>query len=188
MILLHDAGGNTREETVKALPEIIHYFKSHGYKFTTIADVLHKSKADLMPAIKDDANSGILGSLYNLLIQLYFYGNLFLLYLFLSAIFLAVGRIVLIGVLALRQYAENKKNHRVLIPANQLPPVSIIVPGYNEEVTVIKTIQSLLKTEYPAFEIIFIDDGSKDKTYQLVNSAYGNHPLFNLLSTPHPST
>jgi cellulose synthase/poly-beta-1,6-N-acetylglucosamine synthase-like glycosyltransferase/peptidoglycan/xylan/chitin deacetylase (PgdA/CDA1 family)/spore germination protein YaaH len=185
MLLLHDAGGDTREETVKALPVIIHYFKSHGYQFTTIAAVLGKTKADLMPAIKDDANSGILGSLYNLLIQLYFYGNLFLLYLFLSAIFLAVGRIVLIGVLALRQYAENKKNHRVLIPANQLPPVSIIVPGYNEEVTVIKTIQSLLKTEYPAFEIIFIDDGSKDKTYELVNSAYGNHPLVKVLTKPN---
>lgn len=185
MLLLHDAGGDTREETVKALPGIIHYFKSHGYQFTTIAAVLGKTKADLMPAIKDDANSGILGTLYNLLIQLYFYGNLFLLYLFLSAIFLAVGRIVLIGVLALRQYAENKKFNRVLVPANQLPPVSIIVPGYNEEVTVIKTIQSLLKTEYPAFEIIFIDDGSKDKTYELVNSAYGNHPLVKVLTKPN---
>jgi poly-beta-1,6 N-acetyl-D-glucosamine synthase len=119
------------------------------------------------------------------LIQLYFYGNLFLLYLFLSAIFLAVGRIVLIGVLALRQYAENKKFNRVLVPANQLPPVSIIVPGYNEEVTVIKTIQSLLKTEYPAFEIIFVDDGSKDKTYELVNNAYGNHPLVKVLTKPN---
>ncbi|MDB4901665.1 MAG: icaA 2 [Mucilaginibacter sp.] len=185
MLLLHDAGGDTREETVKALPAIIHYFKSHGYQFTTIAAVLGKTKADLMPAIKDDANSGILGSLYNLLIQLYFYGNLFLLYLFLSAIFLAVGRIVLIGVLALRQYAENKKFNRVLVPANQLPPVSIIVPGYNEEVTVIKTIQSLLKTEYPAFEIIFVNDGSKDKTYELVNNAYGNHPLVKVLTKPN---
>jgi cellulose synthase/poly-beta-1,6-N-acetylglucosamine synthase-like glycosyltransferase/peptidoglycan/xylan/chitin deacetylase (PgdA/CDA1 family)/spore germination protein YaaH len=185
MLLLHDAGGDTREETVKALPEIIHYFKSHGYKFTTIADVLHKSKADLMPAIKDDANSGILGSLYNLLIQFYFYGNLFLLYLFLSAIFLAVGRVILIGVLAVRQYAENKKFNRVLVDASLLPPVSIIVPGYNEEVTAIKTIQSLLQTEYSSFEIIFIDDGSKDKTYEIVNSAYGNHPLVKVLTKPN---
>jgi cellulose synthase/poly-beta-1,6-N-acetylglucosamine synthase-like glycosyltransferase/peptidoglycan/xylan/chitin deacetylase (PgdA/CDA1 family)/spore germination protein YaaH len=185
MLLLHDAGGDTREETVKALPGIIHYFKSHGYQFTTIAAVLGKTKADLMPAIKDDANSGILGTLYNLLIQLYFYGNLFLLYLFLSAIFLAVGRIVLIGVLALRQYAENKKFDRILVPTNQLPPVSIIVPGYNEEVTVIKTIQSLLKIEYPAFEIIFVDDGSKDKTYELVNLAYGHHPLVKVLTKPN---
>ena len=185
MLLLHDAGGDTREETVKALPQIIHYFKSHGYKFTTIADVLNTTKADLMPAIKDDANSGVLGSLYNLMIQFYFYGNWFLLYLFLSAIFLAIGRVVLIAILALKQYSENKEFDTTLTNTTVMPPVSIIVPGYNEEITAIKTIQSLLKTEYPVFEIIFVDDGSKDNTYELVNSAYGDHPGVKVLTKPN---
>ncbi|ASU36075.1 glycosyltransferase [Mucilaginibacter xinganensis] len=185
MLLLHDAGGDTREETVKALPEIIHFFKSHGYKFTTIADVLGKTKDDLMPPIKDDANSGVLGSLYNLLIQFYFYGNWFLLYLFLSAIFLAVGRVVLIGILAVRQYTEDKKINRAVADITTLPPVSIIVPGYNEEVTAITTIQSLLKTNYNIFEIIFVDDGSKDKTFEMVNETYGGHPLVKVLTKPN---
>jgi peptidoglycan/xylan/chitin deacetylase (PgdA/CDA1 family)/spore germination protein YaaH len=144
MLLLHDAGGDTREETVKALPIIIHYFKSHGYKFTTIAAVLGKTKADLMPPIKND--SGIMGSLYDIFIVGYFYGNWFLLYLFLSAIFLAIGRIVLIAVLAIRQYAENKKLKKRRVVAEHLLPVSIIVPAYNEDVTALKTIESLLKT------------------------------------------
>jgi hypothetical protein len=39
---------------VKALPAIIHYFKSHGYQFTTIADVLDKTKDDLMPMPTSD--------------------------------------------------------------------------------------------------------------------------------------
>ncbi len=138
MLLLHDAGGDTREETVKALPEIIHFFKSHGYQFTTIADVLHKNKADLMPAIKDNANSGVMGTFYDIFIQGFFYGNWFMLYLFLSAIFLAIGRIVLIGILATRQYVEDKKENRRRIAAKDLPPVSIIVPAYNEEVTAYK--------------------------------------------------
>jgi len=185
MLLLHDAGGDTREETVKALPIIIHYFKSHGYQFTTIADVLNKTKADLMPAIKDDANSGVLGSLYNLLIEFYFYGNWFLLYLFLSAIFLAVGRVILIGILAVRQYADDKKLAKIPVDISLLPAVSIIVPGYNEEVTAIKTIDSLLKINYPSFQIIFVDDGSKDKTYELVNDAYGRHPLVRVLTKPN---
>jgi len=185
MLLLHDAGGDTREETVKALPIIIHYFKSHGYQFTTIADVLNKTKADLMPTIKDDANSGVLGSLYNLLIEFYFYGNWFLLYLFLSAIFLAVGRVILIGILAVRQYADDKKLAKIPVDISLLPAVSIIVPGYNEEVTAIKTIDSLLKINYPSFQIIFVDDGSKDKTYELVNDAYGRHPLVRVLTKPN---
>ena len=185
MLLLHDAGGDTREETVKALPEIIHFFKQHGYQFTTIAAVLHKTKADLMPPIKDDANSGILGTFYNFWIQFYFYGNMFLLYLFLAAIFLAIGRVILIGVLALKQFSNDKKHDREVVDRATLPAVSIIVPGYNEEVTAIKTIQSLLKTDYPVFEIIFVDDGSKDNTYDLVNNAYGNHPLVKVLTKPN---
>jgi cellulose synthase/poly-beta-1,6-N-acetylglucosamine synthase-like glycosyltransferase/peptidoglycan/xylan/chitin deacetylase (PgdA/CDA1 family)/spore germination protein YaaH len=182
MILLHDAGGNGREQTVLALPRIIEYFKTHGYQFTTIADILGKSKADLMPPIKDE---GIFNTLYNIFVQGYFYGNYFLMYMFLTAIFLAMGRVVLIGVLALRTYAEDKKIDRKKLPDDQLPPVSIIVPAYNEEVTVIKTIASLLKTDYPNFEIIFVDDGSKDKTFEMVNDAYGDHKNVTILTKPN---
>jgi cellulose synthase/poly-beta-1,6-N-acetylglucosamine synthase-like glycosyltransferase/peptidoglycan/xylan/chitin deacetylase (PgdA/CDA1 family)/spore germination protein YaaH len=185
MILLHDAGGDTREETVKALPEIIHYFKSHGYQFTTIADVLHKSKDDLMPPIRDDANSGITGSLYNMFIVGYFLGNWFIMYLFFSAIFLAIGRIVMIGVLALRQYFEDKKTTPARLANPNLQPVSIIVPAYNEEVTAIKTIESLLKLDYPLLEIIFVDDGSKDATFAVVDAAFGNHPLVKVFTKPN---
>ncbi|HVV56331.1 MAG TPA: glycosyltransferase, partial [Mucilaginibacter sp.] len=185
MLLLHDAGGDTREETIKALPRIIHFFKSHGYKFTTIADVLHTTKAQLMPPIKDDANSGVMGTLYDIFVQGFFYGNWFMLYLFLSAIFLAVGRIILIGILAVRQYYEDKGGKSHLPAEVSLPPVSIIVPAYNEEITAIKTIQSLLQVDYPLFEIIFVDDGSKDKTYELVNASYGHHPMVRVLTKPN---
>ena len=184
-LLLHDAGGETREETVKALPEIIHFFKSHGYQFTTIADVLHKTKAELMPPIKDDANSGITGFFYNLYVNGFFYLNWFLIYLFLTAIFLALARVVLIGVLALKQYKDSNKYKKQPVDKSLLPPVSIIVPAYNEEVTAAKTIESLLKTDYPNFEIIFVNDGSKDKTFEVMDKAYGNHPLVKVLDKPN---
>ena len=51
IILLHDAGGDSRQATVDALPRIIHYFKERGYTFTTIADLLGKKKEDLMPSV-----------------------------------------------------------------------------------------------------------------------------------------
>jgi peptidoglycan-N-acetylglucosamine deacetylase len=185
MLLLHDAGGDSREETVKALPGIIHFFKSHGYQFTTIAEVLGKTKADLMPPISDDADSGIVGSLYSMMIMSVFYGNWFMLYLFFSAIFLAVGRIVLIGILASRQFAENKKEAPERLAEAVLYPVSIIVPAYNEEVTAIKTIESLLHTKYDNFEIIFIDDGSKDKTFDVVSKVYEGHPKVKIFTKPN---
>ncbi|RFZ81717.1 glycosyltransferase [Mucilaginibacter terrenus] len=181
MILLHDAGGDTREETVKALPEIIHYFKSHGYQFTTIADVLDKTKDDLMPPPTSDDKT-FWGRFYDVVIVGFFLGNKFIFYLFLSAIFLAIGRIVLIGILAVRQFFEDKKQTPEPVT---LPPVSIIVPAYNEEVTATATIDSLLKLEYPNFEIIFVDDGSKDRTYQVVKDAYADHPLVKVLTKPN---
>lgn len=52
IILLHDAGGN-REATVEALPRIIHYFKAHGYQFTTVGDLMGKTRDELMPPIKN---------------------------------------------------------------------------------------------------------------------------------------
>ena len=44
------------------------------------------------------------------------------------------------------------------------PPVSIIVPAYNEEVNAMQTVTNLMKQDYPDFEIVFVDDGSKDST------------------------
>jgi len=92
---------------------------------------------------------------------------------------------VLIGILAFRQYSESKKYIKIPVKRGDLPAVSIIVPGYNEEVTANKTIESLLKTDYPNFEIIFVNDGSKDKTFEVVNNAYGDHPLVKVLDKPN---
>lgn len=44
--------------------------------------------------------------------------------------------------------------------------ISIIVPAYNEEKTITSTIQSLQEIDYPNYEIIIVDDGSTDQTYQ----------------------
>lgn len=43
-------------------------------------------------------------------------------------------------------------------------PVSLISPAYNEEVTVVESVKSLLALEYPLYEILVVDDGSKDET------------------------
>ncbi|MGE5106906.1 MAG: glycosyltransferase family 2 protein, partial [Sphingobacteriales bacterium] len=55
------------------------------------------------------------------------------------------------------------------------PLVSVIVPAYNEEVNIVKTIESLLQQDYANCNIIFVDDGSKDSTYQKVEDAFKNN-------------
>ncbi len=44
------------------------------------------------------------------------------------------------------------------------PFVSILVPAYNESETVVAALQSLIRLDYPSYEVIFIDDGSSDDT------------------------
>ncbi len=44
------------------------------------------------------------------------------------------------------------------------PVISLIIPAFNEEKTIEKSIQSLLELDYPNYEIIMVDDGSTDKT------------------------
>ncbi|MBU3805122.1 MAG: glycosyltransferase family 2 protein [Candidatus Cellulosilyticum pullistercoris] len=51
-------------------------------------------------------------------------------------------------------------------------PVSIIVPAYNEEVTIVESIHSLLKVDYRLYEIIIVDDGSKDDTVKVLLEAF----------------
>ena len=55
------------------------------------------------------------------------------------------------------------------------PTISIIVPAYNEEITVVDTVRSLLTLEYRAYEIIVVDDGSKDRTSEVLAKAFDMH-------------
>ncbi len=55
---------------------------------------------------------------------------------------------------------------------NYYVPVSILVPAYNEAVTVVDTVQSLLALDYKLYEIIVMDDGSTDETTQVLVDAF----------------
>lgn len=48
------------------------------------------------------------------------------------------------------------------------PPISIVAPAYNEEVIIIDNVTSLLNLDYPNFEVVVVNDGSKDKTLELL--------------------
>lgn len=56
-------------------------------------------------------------------------------------------------------------------------PISVIVPAYNEEVTIAQTIKSLLNLDYHTYEIVVVNDGSKDSTAQVVIDSFGLHEV-----------
>lgn len=58
--------------------------------------------------------------------------------------------------------------------------LSIIIPNYNNELTIANTIDSILKNTYKDIEIIIIDDCSTDKSVEIINKLYGTNPLVKL--------
>ena len=56
-------------------------------------------------------------------------------------------------------------------------PVSILVPAYNEQATIVDNVRSMLMLQYPDLEIIVINDGSSDATLQLLIEAFSLKPV-----------
>ncbi|CAM5791274.1 glycosyltransferase family 2 protein [Brevibacillus borstelensis] len=60
-----------------------------------------------------------------------------------------------------------------LAGSKRVPPVSILVLAYNEELTIIENVRSLLALQYPEYEVIVINDGSKDDTLNVLIREFG---------------
>jgi peptidoglycan-N-acetylglucosamine deacetylase len=170
IILLHDAGGN-RAETVKALPMIIAYFKNRKIDITTVGNILGKTASEIMPPVTNKSYT----SLNSVVAFSIFAFKKVVAIVFIIAFVLGLLRIGSILLFALLQRKKSRQEQAALMANNIQPAVSIIVPAYNEEVTVVKTIEHLLLQNYPNFNIIFVDDGSKDNTYDIVKEKFSNN-------------
>lgn len=49
-----------------------------------------------------------------------------------------------------------------------VPGISVVAPAYNEEKTILDNVRSLLKMDYPNFDVCIVNDGSKDRTLELL--------------------
>jgi cellulose synthase/poly-beta-1,6-N-acetylglucosamine synthase-like glycosyltransferase len=56
-------------------------------------------------------------------------------------------------------------------------PVTLLIPAYNEEETVAATVRSLLQLNYAHFEIIVVNDGSSDRTLDVLKESFGLRPF-----------
>lgn len=64
-----------------------------------------------------------------------------------------------------------------LLTSPVTPGVTLLVPGYNEEATIVESVRSLLALRYPELEIIVVNDGSKDATLQRLIEAFDLAPV-----------
>ena len=53
------------------------------------------------------------------------------------------------------------------------PPISVLVPAYNEEKTIVESVRALLALRYPRFEVVVVNDGSADGTLQRLIDEFG---------------
>ncbi len=60
--------------------------------------------------------------------------------------------------------------------AEASPPIALLAPAYNEAFTIVQSVRSLLSLRYPSFEVIVINDGSRDATLQVLIDAYELKP------------
>lgn len=85
-------------------------------------------------------------------------------YLFYAVLIVTTGRLFLRLILSLTYNLTRIKEEKTIFPK-----ISIIVPAFNEAKTIKNCIESLHALDYPNFEIIVIDDGSSDKTFEIAN-------------------
>jgi len=181
IILLHDAGGE-RSQTVIALPQIIDYYQKQGYEFVTVSALMGKSRDQVMPVV--EKRFKITEFLDLMFFSFTYAWDHFLHGFFVVAISLIIFRLLAIALLAIFQRIKEKKRGAVSTTEYN-PKVSIIVPAYNEELNAVRTVQNLLKSTYSDLEIIFVDDGSKDETYNKVNKAFENDSRVTVLTKPN---
>ena len=162
IVLMHDAGGD-RSQTVAALPRVIDYLKARGYRFTTVTGGL-----GLAPGAADQRVSRLQhfqGVAFTWILWSSGLVTDVLLWLLLPLGVLAVLRALVLMLFA-RHHARTAWTRTGA--GTYLPPVSIVVPAYNEAVGIEAAVRSLARSEYDDLEIVVIDDGSDDGTADIV--------------------
>lgn len=79
----------------------------------------------------------------------------------------------LVATAALFRFMPGRRMDRLgIIPTNLEPPISVLVPAYNEAATISATVYSLLQLQYPKFEVVVINDGSSDETLEVLKREF----------------
>ncbi|WP_411280731.1 glycosyltransferase [Gemmatimonas sp.] len=180
VVLLHDGGGE-RSQTIAALGPLIDSLQAHGDTLVTLSGLSNGAIEGMVPLAHGDeaartlefAGIAAIGSV-----------EWVLTWLFLIAVTLGVGRVLAVGSLALVHRWRERRVARVFASATArrggvpfAPPVTIIVPAFRESQVIARTVESLLKQRYAGIlEVIVVDDGSPDDTYDVAKTAFAHDP------------
>ncbi len=166
VILMHDGGGD-RSATVAALPLLIDTLRSRGFAMVPVSHLLGKTRDEVMPRLTLRERWVVKAD------SLVFFGlsafNHFVVAVFFIGDVLMSARLIIIGIFALIDRFRKRKN---FAGPEYEPKVAVLIPAYNEEKVIVRTIRSVMMSNYKNLRIIVIDDGSKDRTAEVARAAY----------------
>ncbi len=166
IILMHDGGGD-RSVTVAALGPLIDALRAHGYTIVPVSALMDKTTAQVMPpltfwqrvrALPDSIAFSALDLIGNFIVMVFFLGDV-----------LMSARLILVGIFAI---IDRISKRRRVASAGYCPRVAVLIPAYNEETVIVRTIRSVLNSDYKNLRVIVIDDGSSDRTAEVAAAAY----------------
>jgi len=169
VILLHDGGGD-RRETLRALPMIIDGVRAKGDTIVALHELIGKTRADIMPPIPSDQRwaarldwigFAIWDFSSNAITWIFFLGDL-----------LMTGRLLFVGAFAIFDRFRTQRYGTADEVAGFRPKVAVLVPAYNEEKVIERTVRAALASDYPDLHVIVIDDGSSDNTLEVARRAF----------------
>lgn len=178
IVLLHD-GGADRADTVQALPKLIAAYRDKGYKFATVTGALGMDPLGAVTPVGTLRH--LQGSAVALAISIGYNAVSLITALLVLLTALAFIRTILLVVFAARHSRRARRRYArrhaggakrrlgpVAAGSGCLPPLTVIVPAYNEAAGIEATVRSLLSSDYPDLEVIVCDDGSTDGTAAIV--------------------
>jgi len=170
VLVLHDGGGD-RENVVAALPDLIVALRSQGFRFVGLPEMLGADREALMPPVTGEPTWQD---------QLTFF-LLDGLTLVLRVVFWLVIGIGLLRSLAMLIMSQVRRPHEAIRNGAYLT-VEVLVPAYNEQTVVAATVSSILESDYPAFRVTAIDDGSSDETLSVLREHFADNPKVKILA------
>ncbi len=166
IILMHDGGGD-RSATVAALPVLITALRAHGFEIVPVSSLLGRTRAQVMPPLTAGQRAQALADSVAFFFISFF--NHIVIYMFYVGDILMSARLIIIGLFAMIDRFRTRKNYAA---ADYEPRVAVLIPAYNEEKVIARTIRSVMMSNYRNLRIVVIDDGSSDTTYETSLKAY----------------
>ncbi len=163
VILFHDAGGD-RTATLNALSEVIKYYKEEGYEFMTASALAEASGYTVREELS--FSDRLLSHTAFFVYDVYKKAPQYIGKGFLVGFAFVLLHSALFVVLAFIH--KLKSMVRKFEPNKSKALVSVVIPMHNEEKAIIGSIRAILKSTYKNLELIIVNDGSTDKSYQIV--------------------